>query len=115
VTVVLVGQRSSVQDEQVEAVVILGEAGREGRGLLEGREIREVGLDRGACRGGDLAAGAFGARRVAPDDADVRAQRAIDWAAARPRPEVAPVTIATLPSRPRDCNGAQLKRRRRVW
>ena len=28
-----------------------------------------------ACRGGDLAAGAFGARRVAPDDADMPAQR----------------------------------------
>ena len=52
-----------------------GEAGREGGGLREGREVCEVGLDRGACRGGDLAAGAFGPRRVAPDDADVPAQR----------------------------------------
>ena len=55
--------------------MILGEAGREGRGLREGREVCEVGLDRGARRGGDLAAGAFGALRVAPDDADVPAQR----------------------------------------
>ena len=40
---------------------------------------------------------------------------AIDPAAVRPRPEVAPVTIATLPSRRSDCSGAHLKRRRRVW
>ena len=72
---VFVGQRAGVQDEHVEAVVPRGEAGREGGGLREGREICEVGLDRGACRGGDLAAGAFGPLRVAPDDADVPAQR----------------------------------------
>ena len=54
--------------------MILGEAGGEGRGLFEGREICEVGLDRGACRGGDLAARALGPLRVAPDDANVSAQ-----------------------------------------
>ena len=75
VTVYCVSQRAGVQDEHVEAVVILGEARGEGGGLREGREICEVGLDRGACRGGDLAAGALGALRVAPDDADVPAQR----------------------------------------
>ena len=72
---VFVGERAGVQDEHVEAVVSFGEAGREGRGLREGREVCEVGLDRGACRGGDLAADALGPRRVAPDDADVPAQR----------------------------------------
>ncbi len=39
---------------------------------------------------------------------------AIASAAARPRPEVAPVTIATLPSRRSDDSGAQSKRRRRA-
>ncbi len=72
---VVVGERAGVQDEHVEAVVIFGEARGEGRGLREGGEICEVGLDRTSCGGGDLAAGAFGALRVAPDDGDVAAQR----------------------------------------
>jgi hypothetical protein len=72
---VRVGERAGVQDEHVEAVVRCGEAGREGGGLREGREVCEVGLDLGACRNGDLPAGAFGPLRVAPDDANVPAQR----------------------------------------
>ena len=43
------------------------------------------------------------------------AKLSADSAAARPRPEVAPVTIATLPSRRSDCSGVQSKRRRRAW
>ena len=112
---VVVGERAGVQDEHVEAVVALGEAGREGRRLGEGREVCEVGLDRGACRGGDLAARAFGPLRVAPDDADVAAQRRDRLGGRSSEARGRSGHDRHLAVETSDCSGVQSKRRRRAW